>query len=61
MRLFGRKEIIFLNSEQQKEEFINKLENAHVKYKLKKDEDVVSGARQTYTVKVYADDLKRVV
>lgn len=61
MNLFGKKEKIILNSEQQKEDYIQKLENAHVKYDIKTDKDSVSSGHTTYIVSINAADLKKIV
>ena len=55
MKLFRKKTSVFLRSEQQKEEFVEKLERAHIRYDLRMDEDNAPG----YVVRLYADDLER--
>ena len=55
MKLFRKKTNVFLRSEQQKEEFVEKLENAHIRYALRVDEDNAPG----YVIRMFADDLKR--
>ena len=54
MKLFRKKEKIFLRSEQQKQEWIEKLENAHIRYSIHQDEDSAPG----HVISLYADDLK---
>jgi len=61
MKLFSKKENIILNSEQQKEDFIEKLENAHVHYVIREKKDEVYSGRRSYVLKVDAEDLKKVV
>ena len=61
MRLFAKKEKIILTSEQQKEEFVEKLENAHVYYNIREDDDAVSNKNhRIYIVRMYADDVSKV-
>lgn len=55
MKLFRKKTNVFLRSEQQKEEFIEKLESAHIRYAIRPDEDNASG----YVVRMLVDDLKK--
>ena len=61
MSLFTKKETITLFSEQQKDSFIEKLENAHIDYKLKESNDSAFSSEIHYIVKVNAADLKKVV
>ena len=61
MKLFSRKEKIVLRSEQQKDEFIEKLENAHIDYDIRETKDSFSDDHVTYIVKIEAADLKKVV
>ncbi len=62
MRLFAKKEKIILTSEEQKEEYIEKLEKAHVAYDIRRDKDTVfDNNRPVYIFRVYTDDLKKVV
>jgi len=56
MKLFRKKANVILRSEQQKEEFVEKLENAHIRYNIRVDQDNASG----YVIRLYADDLKKV-
>ncbi len=60
MKLFSRKKTIILRSEQQKEEFIEKLENAHAKYELKPDRDSVYNNHPSYIVSISASELAKV-
>ncbi|MCR5596305.1 MAG: hypothetical protein K6G12_10670 [Lachnospiraceae bacterium] len=61
MSLFSKKEKITLYSETQKDEFIDKLERAHVTYNLHEDKDSVFSNSTTYIVKLNASDLKKVI
>ncbi|MBR4813299.1 MAG: hypothetical protein IKZ69_05280 [Lachnospiraceae bacterium] len=54
MKLFRKKTNVFLRSEQQKQEFIEKLESAHIRYDLRMNED-----NPGYVVRMYADDLEK--
>lgn len=61
MKLFSKKEKIILNSEQQKDDFIEKLEKANVHYVIRAEKDEGYNGRQSYIVRVDAEDLKKVV
>ncbi len=61
MKLFSRKEKIILRSERQKDDFIEKLENAHIDYDIREAKDSFSDNNLTYIVKIEAADLKKVV
>ncbi len=58
MELFSKKEKIFLGSEQQKDDMIEKLENAHVKYDIRVDRENVNTGRTSYILRLKAADLK---
>ena len=60
MSLFGKKEIITLYSEQQKDEYIEKLDHAHIVYDLREKKEDSFENRITYVIRVKADDLKKV-
>ncbi len=60
MSLFEKKEKIFLSSEEQKDELIEKLENAHVKYVLRIDKDSVNIGHTSYVVTLKASDYEKV-
>ncbi len=60
MSLFEKKEKIFLTSEEQKDDFIEKLENAHVKYILSIDKDSVNVGHTSYVVTLKASDYAKV-
>ncbi len=60
MKLFSRKKTIILRSEQQKEELIEKFENAHVKYDLRPDKDNVYNNHPSYIVHISASELAKV-
>ena len=61
MRLFAKKEKIILTSEQQREDFVEKLENAHVYYDIREDKDSVSNSNHPiYILRMYADDVSKV-
>jgi len=60
MKFFSRKSTIYLGSEEQKDNMINKLESQHLEYELKQDRDSAAG-RTVYILKVYAADYAKVV
>ncbi len=60
MRLFAKKEKIFITSEQQREEYVEKLENAHVYYDIREDKDAVSSGHPMYILRMYSEDLSKV-
>ncbi len=60
MKMFDRKEYIILKSEQQKDAYIERLDNAHVDYNVFEDRDVVFHRDVTYIIQVKASDLKKV-
>ena len=60
MSIFTRKKKIIVNSEQQKDILIEKLENAHIDYDIREDKDIVFDNRITYIVRVPAADYKKV-
>ena len=61
MSIFGKKETIYLYSESQKDDFIKKLEKAHVDYRIREDRDNVFSNHTTYVLRLDAKDLKKVV
>ncbi len=61
MKLFSKKEKIILRSEQHKDDFIEKLENAHIDYDIREDKVSVSNNHPTYIVRIEAADMKKVV
>ncbi|MCR5502697.1 MAG: hypothetical protein K6F53_06795 [Lachnospiraceae bacterium] len=61
MMFFSKKETIELFSEQQKDDYIEKLDRANVSYVIKEKEDSSFGGNIHYLVKVNASDLKKVV
>ncbi len=60
MSLFSRKETIVLKSEQQKDAYLEKLENAHVDYDVYEDRETFYSRDVSYIVRVKASDLKKV-
>ena len=60
MRLFAKKEDLIVN-EFQKDELIEKLEDANIKYALKKEKNLEYKNEIIYRVRVYSEDLKKVV
>lgn len=60
MRLFAKKEKIIITSEQQREEYVEKLEKAHVYYDIKEDKDAVSSNHPMYILRIYLEDLSKV-
>lgn len=61
MKLFSKKEKIILGSEQQKEAFIEKLENAHIDYVVREDDGNVSSGHTSYIIRINAADMKKIV
>lgn len=61
MTLFTKKEKIILNSELQKDDFIEKLDKAHVDYDVREDKASVFGGKVAYIFSIKATDLKKVV
>ncbi|MCR5733497.1 MAG: hypothetical protein K6G22_02720 [Lachnospiraceae bacterium] len=61
MKLFSKKEKIVLRSEHQKDNFIEKLENAHIDYDIREDKDSVYSNHTTYIIRIEAADMKKVV
>jgi hypothetical protein len=60
MRLFAKKEDLIVN-EFQKDELIEKLEDANIKYALTVEKNLEYKNEIIYRVRVYSDDLKKVV
>ncbi|MCR5398776.1 MAG: hypothetical protein K6E68_04495 [Lachnospiraceae bacterium] len=61
MSLFTRKEKFTVYSEFQKDEFIEKLEKAHVDYQLREDRSSVFNDKTMYIFSVRAGELKNVI
>lgn len=61
MSLFEKKETVTLYSEQQKDDYIEKLDQAHIVYDLRVKKDNSFDNRTTYVFRVKADDLKKVI
>jgi hypothetical protein len=59
--LFSKKKKIMLFTEQQKDEFIEKLEKANVDFDIKEDKDDVPSHKSAYIISVREKDLKKVV
>lgn len=60
MSLFNKKETIILKSEQQKDAYIERLENARVDYDVFEDRETLYSRDVTYIIRVKASDLKKV-
>lgn len=60
MRLFAKKEDLIVN-EFQKDELIEKLEDANIKYALTVEKNLEYKNEIIYRVRVYSEDLKKVV
>ena len=58
--LFAKKEKVRLFTESQKDEFVEKLEKAQVKYTLRIEQDDLPGSPITYLVLLKAADLQKV-
>ncbi|MCR5591012.1 MAG: hypothetical protein K6F73_05710 [Lachnospiraceae bacterium] len=61
MSLFEKKETITLFSEQQKDDYIEKLDMAHVAYDLREKKVGSFDNQITYIIKVKSADLKKVI
>ena len=61
MNIFTKKEKIVLRSEQQKDDFIERLEKAHVDYDIHEDKENSFGNDIAYIVRIPAADMKKVV
>jgi hypothetical protein len=61
MTLFTKKEKIILNSEQQRDDFIEKLDKAHVNYNVREDKSSMFSGTVAYIFSLKAADLKKVV
>ncbi|MCR5235713.1 MAG: hypothetical protein K6E34_00750 [Lachnospiraceae bacterium] len=61
MRLFSRKENIIAKTEQQRDALIEKLEKAHIEYKIKENKKMISSQTNDYIIQIYAEDMKKVV
>ena len=59
--LFTKKEKIILNSELQRDDFIEKLDKAHVDYDVREDKASVFGGKVAYIFSIKATDLNKVV
>ena len=60
LNLFNRKSTIILNSAQQKDDYIEKLDQANIPYKISEKKDSFSGDKIVYVIKLNAKDLKNV-
>lgn len=60
MRLFAKKEDLIVN-EFQKDELIEKLEDSNIKYALTVEKNLEYKNEIIYRVRVYSEDLKKVV
>ena len=59
MGMFSRKETIVLRSEEQRDEYIDRLQKAHVEYDITEDHWSACD-KVTYLVRVRTSDLKKV-
>ena len=60
MSLFSRKKTIVLKSERHKDAFIERLENAHVKFNIFEDRETIYSKDVSYIIRVKVSDLKKV-
>ena len=60
MSLFTKKETIVLKNEQQKDAYIEKLENAHIDYDVFEDRETLYSRDVSYIIRIKAADLKKV-
>lgn len=62
MKLFNRKETIILKTEKQRDEYIDRLDRAHiVDYDVSEAYDDLNRRNVTYFIRVNAADLKKVI
>lgn len=61
MTLFSKKEKIILNSELQRDDFIEKLDKAHVDYDVREDKVSVFSGKIACIFSIKTADLKKVV
>ncbi len=61
MTLFSKKEKIILNSELQRDDFIEKLDKAHVDYDVREDKASLFSGKIAYIFCIKTADLKKVV
>ena len=61
MTLFTKKEKIILNSELQRDDFIEKLDKAHVDYDVREDKASLFSGKIAYIFCIKTADLKKVV
>lgn len=61
MKLFAKKENIVLRSEEERDNLVEKLENLHIKYAVRKDSDGVSGSHITYIIRLRSEDMQKVI
>ena len=61
MSLFGKKETITLFSEGQKDDYIEKLDKAHIVYDIREKKVDYFDDRITYIIRAKAEDLKKVI
>lgn len=61
MTLFEKKEKIVINSETQKDDFIERLDRAHARYDLHESQESIFSDKISYIFRVNAKDLKKVV
>lgn len=61
MTLFTKKEKIILYSEHQRDDFIEKLDKAHVDYDVREDKTSVFSGKVAYVFSIKTADLKKVV
>ncbi len=60
MKFFGKKETLVFKTEQQKDNFIERLNEANVNYDIKEVREFILKPNMFYTVSLFADDLKKV-
>ena len=62
MSLFRKtdREMFVLKTEQQRDAFIERLENAHVDYEVSEERDDIYSRDITYIIRVRTEDLKKV-
>ena len=61
MMLFSKKRRIMLYTEQQRDEFIEKLEKANVEFDIREDKDDVPSHKTAFIISIREKDYKKVV
>ena len=60
MKLFHKTTQVVLRSEEQRDEYIEKLQKAHVDYRVFESQNTIYTRDRRYIVRINAEDLKKV-